>query len=61
MMFIAFTRKVVRKGKISVSQGQCVAIANTSAAADTKNRIHISTRFFVADAIILFFYKNIVC
>jgi hypothetical protein len=34
---IASTKKVVTKGKISVSQGQCVATASTSAAVEIKN------------------------
>jgi len=38
-MSIAKTKKVVTKGRISVSHGQCVAIANPSAAIEMKNKI----------------------
>jgi hypothetical protein len=39
MMSIAFTKKVVTKGMMSVSQGQWVAIAIMKATVDIKNNI----------------------
>ena len=36
MISIAFTNEVVRKGRMSVSHGQCVIIAMISAAKDAK-------------------------
>ena len=39
MISIASTKNVVTKGIRRVSQGQCVAIATSSAAVDKKNRI----------------------
>lgn len=59
MIFIAFTKKVVLNGKISVSQGQCVTIAITEAATDTKNNNHIKTLFLFSVAIFLFVYANL--
>lgn len=38
-MSIARTKKVVTKGKINVSQGQCVMIARAKAATEMKNKI----------------------
>jgi len=53
MISIAFTKNVVTKGKINVSQGQCEKHAKTNAKAETRNNIHIKPLFFVADDIII--------
>jgi len=53
MMSIAFTKKVVTKGRIKVSQGQCVKHANTNHAVNTRNKIHIKPLFFVPEDIFL--------
>lgn len=37
MISIASTKNVVTKGRINVSQGQCVAIARISAATEIRN------------------------
>jgi hypothetical protein len=37
MISIASTKKVVTKGRSSVSQGQCVTMASTKAAVEIKN------------------------
>jgi len=47
MISIAFTKKVVTNGNISVSQGQCAKHANRNAAVETRNKIHINPLFFV--------------
>lgn len=52
MMSIAFTKNVVKNGRINVNHGQCVMIAKIKAAAEMKNKIHINLLFFVSDAII---------
>jgi hypothetical protein len=46
MISIAFTKNVVTKGMISVSQGQCAAIANKKAAVEMKNKIQYKPRLF---------------
>jgi len=55
MISIAFTKNVVTKGSINVSQGQCTNHANRNAAVAIKNKTHINPLFFPADDIVLLF------
>jgi len=48
---IANTKKVVTKGRRSVSQGQCVATANTKAAVEIKNKIQYKPLLFLLTSI----------
>jgi hypothetical protein len=51
MISMASTKKVVRKGRIRVSQGQCVAIAKTRAAVEIKNNNQYRPLFFLRTSI----------
>ena len=44
---MASTKNVVTKGRRSVSQGQCVAIASTKAAVEIKNNIQYKPFLFL--------------
>lgn len=57
MISIAFTKNVVTKGSIKVSQGQCVKQATINATVAIKKRIHIKPLFFVVDDIALCFVQ----
>jgi len=57
MMSRASTKKVVTKGMISVSQGQCKAIARISAAVDTKNNNQYKPLDFFFTSIEIIFAK----
>lgn len=55
---IARTKKVVTKGRISVSHGQCVKMANASAAVDIKNNNQYKPVFLLRTSIGLILRKN---
>lgn len=52
MISIASTKNVVTKGRIRVSQGQCVIMAIASAAADTKNNSQYRPFFLLRTSIV---------
>lgn len=58
MISIAFTKKVVTKGIIRVSQGQCVAIAMIKAAVEIKNKIQYNPLLFLLASIDKILRKN---
>ena len=55
-MSIAFTKEVVKKGRMRVSQGQCVIIAIISAAVDAKKISQYKARCFLDCSIRLVFF-----
>lgn len=52
---MAFTSVVVTKGRISVSQGQCVMMAKASAPQEIKNNTHIKPLYLFSEAMIFCF------
>lgn len=57
-MSIANTKKVVTKGRMSVSQGQWVYMAKPNAAVETKNNNQYKPLFFLRTSIILKFAQK---
>ncbi len=57
-MSIASTKNVVTKGRIRVSQGQCVKMANASAAVEIRNNNQYKPVFLLRTSIRLFLRKN---
>jgi len=58
MISIARTKKVVTKGRISVNQGQWVAMATTSAITEIKNKIQYSPFELLFTSMIKILRKN---